>query len=303
VREPPTLRPVARGDIHVSITKVVIPAAGLGTRLFPATKSQPKEMLPLGRKPMIQLVVEEMLQAGLWQVLVITGQKKRAIEDHFDATDGEIFPPDESDPERILPQFFFRRQAAQRGLGDAVNHAKEFTGDQPFAVALGDCIIDGNGPAPLMRRLLEAHCSNGAAATIGVQQVTPEAVSSYGVVAPDGDPGPVFKIRDIVEKPSPEDAPSNLAVAARYAFEPAIYEFLERTTPGHGGEIQLTDAIRLMLREGLPVYCVSLAPGEQRLDIGSFQKYAQAFFSMMLRDPEIGGELCDYVRGLLDESQ
>ncbi|MGD8240655.1 MAG: UTP--glucose-1-phosphate uridylyltransferase [Armatimonadota bacterium] len=287
----------------MSITKVVIPAAGLGTRLFPATKSQPKEMLPLGRKPMIQLVVEEMRQAGLWKVLVITGQKKRAIEDHFDATDGEIFTPEEAEPDGPLPQFFFRRQAAQRGLGDAVRHAKEFTGNQPFAVALGDCIIDGNGPAPLMRRLLEAHCSAGAAATIAVQQVAPEAVNSYGVVAPDGEPGPAFPIRDIVEKPAPQSAPSNLAVAARYAFEPAIYDFLDRTTPGHGGEIQLTDAIRLMLREGLPVYCVALAPGERRLDIGSFKLYAEAFFAMMLRDPELGHELRDYVRGLVDDTQ
>ncbi|MFQ5809656.1 MAG: UTP--glucose-1-phosphate uridylyltransferase [Armatimonadota bacterium] len=287
----------------MSITKVVIPAAGLGTRLFPATKSQPKEMLPLGRKPMIQLVVEEMLQAGLWKVLVITGQKKRAIEDHFDSTDGEIFTPEASDPDRLLPQFFFRRQAAQRGLGDAVRHAREFTGDQPFAVALGDCVIDGNGPAPLMRRLLDAHSSTGAVATIAVQQVPPEAVSSYGVVAPDGEPGPAFPIRDIVEKPTPESAPSNLAVAARYAFGPEVYDFLERTKPGHGGEIQLTDAIRLMLHEGLPVHCVALTPGERRLDIGSFKLYAEAFFSMMLRDPELGDGLGDYVRGLLDDTQ
>jgi UTP--glucose-1-phosphate uridylyltransferase len=286
----------------VSITKVVIPAAGLGTRLYPATKSQPKEMLPLGRKPMIQLVVEEMLQAGLWQVLLITGQKKRAIEDHFDSTDGAVFGADEADSGHLVPQFYFRRQAAQRGLGDAIHHAKEFTGDQPFAVALGDCIIDGNGPAPLMSRLLEAHRSTGAAATIAVQRVPPERVSSYGVVAPDGDPAPTFRIRDIVEKPTPEAAPSNLAVAARYAFEPAIHEFLERTTPGHGGEIQLTDAIRLMLRDGLPVCCVALEPGEQRLDIGSFTTYAQAFFSMMLRDPEVGAELRDYVRALLDDT-
>ena len=283
----------------MSIAKVVIPAAGLGTRLHPATKSQPKEMLPLGRKPVIQLVVEEMLRARLWQVLVITGQKKRAIEDHFDDTDGALFGGAGSDPDELIPQFYFRRQAVQRGLGDAINHAKEFTGDQPFAVALGDCIIDANGPAPLMSRLLEAHRTNGAAATIAVQRVAPAAVSSYGVVAPEGEPGPTFRIRDIVEKPSPDAAPSNLAVCARYVFEPVIYDFIARTTPGHGGEIQLTDAIRLMLRDGLPVYCVALAPGEQRLDIGSFKTYAQAFFSMMLRDPELGDELRTYVRDLL----
>lgn len=284
----------------MSITKVVIPAAGLGTRLFPATKSQPKEMLPLGRKPMIQLVVEEMLQAGLWKVLVITGQKKRAIEDHFDASDGDLFGEGESEADGLLPQFYFRRQAAQRGLGDAVNHAKEFTGNEPFAVALGDCIIDGNGPAPLMCRLLEAHCSKGAAATIAVQQVAPEAVSSYGIVVPEGDTEATFRIRDIVEKPSMAQAPSHLAVAARYVFQPEIYDFLARTEPGHGGEIQLTDAIRLMVGEGLRVWCVPLAPGERRLDIGSFKTYAQAFFSMMLRDPELGAELRDYVHGLLD---
>ena len=284
----------------MSITKVVIPAAGLGTRLYPATKSQPKEMLPLGRKPMIQLVIEEVLAAGLWQVLIITGQKKRAIEDHFDDSNGVLFGSGHGEGDHVVPQFYFRRQAAQRGLGDAVNHAKEFTGDQPFAVALGDCTIDGEGPTPLMDRLLQAHREKDAAATIAVQQVPQEAVVSYGIVASDGDAGPTFRIRDIVEKPRVEEAPSNLAVAARYVFEPVIYDFLARTEPGHGREIQLTDAIRLMLRAGEPVWCVTLAPGERRLDIGSFLTYAKAFFSVMLRDPELGDELRQYVRSMLE---
>ncbi|MFQ6096172.1 MAG: UTP--glucose-1-phosphate uridylyltransferase [Armatimonadota bacterium] len=284
----------------MSIRKVVIPAAGLGTRLYPATKSQPKEMLPLGRKPCIQLVAEEMIDAGLTEILLITGQQKRALEDHFDTSDG--VPPGASGPEDLPGKggtFFFTRQPRKLGLGDAVGHGRHFTGDEPFAVALGDAVIRGSRRPTLVQRLLTTHQQKGAAATIAVQEVAPERLSRYGVVAPKAEPGDSFDIRDIVEKPRPEEAPSRLAVTARYVFEPAIYEYLDRTEAGYGGEIQLTDAIRMMVRDGLPVWCVRLRDDEERLDIGTFASYARAFVTVMLNDPDVGHELREHLRSVL----
>jgi UTP--glucose-1-phosphate uridylyltransferase len=284
----------------VSIRKVVIPAAGLGTRLYPATKSQPKEMLPLGRKPCIQLVAEEMISAGLTEILLVTGQQKRALEDHFDASDG--LPPGAAGPEDLPGRggtFYFTRQPRRLGLGDAVRQARHFTGAEPFAVALGDAVIEGHGHPTLVERLLQHHQETGSAATIAVQKVAPERLASYGVVAPKVEAEDAFPISDIVEKPRPEQAPSRFAVTARYVFEPLIYDYIDRTEPGYGGEIQLTDAVRTMVRDGLPVWCVALREDEQRLDIGSFASYAKAFCAIMLEDAEIGQELRQYLRSLL----
>lgn len=282
----------------MSIRKAVIPAAGLGTRLYPATRSQPKEMLPLGRKPTIQLVVEEVVAAGLREILIITGQQKRAIEDHFDEADGL----------EIEASFFFTRQSTPRGLGDAVACARHFVGDETFLVALGDCFIwrPGLGQDGVAARLLELHEERRPGATIAVQRVSPERLSQYGVVAPKADPGPggeagaAFEISDIVEKPGPERAPSPLAVAARYVLDPVIFDFLARTPPGHKGEVQLTDALRLMLQEDHAIWCVPLGQGETRYDVGSFASYWKAFAAMMVNDPEAGQELRAYLGALLE---
>jgi len=293
----------------MSIRKAVIPAAGLGTRLYPATRSQPKEMLPLGRKPTIQLVVEEVVAAGLREILIITGQQKRAIEDHFDAANGL----------GLEASFFFTRQSEQRGLGDAVACARHFVGSETFLVALGDCLIwspprrvearasaaEGRQEGGLVARMLALHEQKRPGATIAVQRVPADRLSDYGVVAPKAEPGftgataSAFEISDIVEKPGPDRAPSDLAVAARYVLDPVVFEFLARTPPGNQGEIQLTDALRLMLREGCAVWCMPLSETETRYDVGSFPGYWKAFADMMVNDPEIGEELRDHLRGLL----
>lgn len=288
------------------MTKAVIPAAGLGTRLYPATKSQPKEMLPLGTRPTIQLVAEELVGAGFREILIVTGRQKRAIEDHFDPGDG-IAPDDKCEDcsqlfDTTAVQFFYTRQSSPRGLGDAVALAAEFIGDANFVVALGDSVIIGPEDSSLLKRVLRAHEDTHASATIAVQRVSPEATSKYGIIAPDGDvtDGPI-RLEDIIEKPGPARAPSNLAVCARYAFAPVLFDYLARIAPGHGGEVQLTDAIRAMIADGLPVYAVPLAPDERRLDVGNFLTYAQGFFRMMLSHPEFGAPLQEYAAELLDE--
>lgn len=288
----------------MTIRKAVIPAAGLGTRLYPATKSQPKEMLPLGTRPTIQFVAEELVGAALSQVLIVTGRQKRAIEDHFDPSDGlspenkcercaEIF-----DASRV--HFFYTRQSEPRGLGDAVAHAEDFVAGEDFAVALGDCIITSTERSALLRRMVAAHAENQAAATIAVQRVAPEATRKYGIIDPVGEAqGLSVRLKDIVEKPGPDRAPSNLAVCARYVFSPTIFEFLRTTEPGHGGEVQLTDAIRAMVAAGLPVFAVPLAPDEARLDVGDFPSYTRAFMQVMLAHPDHGKDLREFARQLL----
>ncbi len=235
------------------ITKAVIPAAGLGTRLYPATKVQAKEMLPLGLKPVIQMVAEELVASGVREILIITGHKKRAIEDHFDPSQGvELEPPAEDwalHCERMGVKFYYTRQSRPRGLGDAIGQARDFVGDDQFVVALGDCTIIG-GPQPLTQRLIQTHSQQGAAATIALQKVDAAQTDRYGIVQladPQAEP---LRLTDIVEKPGPQRAPSNLAVCARYVFSPAIFSHLQQTAAGHGGEIQLTDAIRALIADG-----------------------------------------------------
>lgn len=291
----------------MQLRKAVIPAAGLGTRLYPATKSQPKEMLPLGTKPTIQLVAEEAVGAGMTDLLIVTGRQKRAIEDHFDPADG-LDP--EGKCERCaelfntsLVHFFYTRQSSPRGLGDAVAHAAQFAGSDHFVVALGDCVIAGSRRSSLLKRMVAAHVEREAAATIAVQRVSPEATSRYGIVAPRGEwEGDATPLADIVEKPGPDKAPSDMAVCARYVFSPLVFQHLAVTKPGHGGEVQLTDAIRSMIAAGLPVQAVPLTPDEHRLDVGSFESYARAFIHVMLTHPELGPGLREYVGGLLEDA-
>ncbi len=281
------------------VTKAVVPAAGRGTRLLPATRSQPKEMLPVGRKPTIQHVVEEIAAAGLREVLLISGQGKRAIEDHLDrdASGGE-----EEHQGWMDLQFFHVRQSAPRGLADAVGVAEPFVAGQPFVVALGDSIVVSRTREPLLKRMLSVHAGRRPAATLAVEEVPRQSLDRYGIVAPQGETDSVFAIRDIVEKPSPAEAPSNLAAAGRYVLEPAIFDAIRRIKPGVGGELQLTDALRLLLREGREILCVRLRKGEHRLDIGSFQSYFQAFLELSLADREHGAALRAWLRKQLHRS-
>ncbi len=282
------------------IVKAVVPAAGRGTRLMPATRSQPKEMLPVGRKPTIQHVVEELAAAEIREVLLISGQWKRAIEDHLDRDAGL---GDENGEPWTKLQFFHARQSVPRGLADAISLAEPFAADEPFVVALGDSIVVSHARRPLLRRMIEVHERHRPAATIAVETVPREAVRRYGIVAPKTDVGDVFAIKDIVEKPSPERAPSNLSAAGRYILEPVIFDAVRRTKPGIGGELWLTDAFRILLSEGHEILCVKLREGEHRLDIGNFQSYFQAFAEFSMTDHEHGAALRAWMRAKLDQME
>lgn len=287
------------------IKKAVIPAAGLGTRMLPLTKTQPKEMLPLGRKPCIQYIVEELAAVGVKQVLFITGHKKRAIEDHFDkdnelnrilSLSGQKDILKELAYEDLDITFFYTRQSIPAGLGDAVSYAKDFIGADPFIIALGDSIIYSTEKSNLLTRMIQQYERNDSCFVIGTRRVPMEQVHRYGIIEPEEDSRDgVVKIKDLIEKPSVSNAPSDLAIAARYIMPPHIFDALNRTSPGKGGEIQLTDAIRLMIKEGKVGYSVSLTDNEKRYDIGNFPSYYEAFIDFALRDEKYGYQLRQYV--------
>jgi len=291
----------------VSIRKAVIPVAGLGTRLLPATKSQPKEMLPMGRKPIVQYIIEELHLCGLEHVLFVTGRGKSSIEDHFDDDADLIRTLRETGKEDLLEDlqyerlgvhFFYTRQRRQRGLGDAILCAEHFAGTEPFVVALGDSIIGRHKPSPIVQRLIEAFEARDAACAIAVEEVSADQVSMYGIVNPATDTE-VFEMKDLVEKPKVNEAPSRLAIAGRYVLSPAIFDAIRRTGFDHRGELQLTDAIQLMLREGCKVVGVRLPAGEKRYDIGNFESYFETFVEFALTDPVYGEKLRKFAKELL----
>lgn len=296
-----------------SDVKAVIPAAGLGTRLLPATRAQPKEMLPVGRKPVIQYVVEELKAAGVHNTLIITGQHKRAIEDHFDrrirlthanhdkGLDLRKAPFDVSGYEERQMKLFYVRQPVQTGLAGAVALAQPFVDGEDFILALGDVIYKtAAGEKSLIRRLLKHHKQHKAAVTLALEPVPREKVKRYGIVK-GKQQGNTIKIEALVEKPKPEEAPSNLAIASRYVLSPQIFEAIQEIKPGVGGELQLTDAISFLLKEGLPVYGLLLDKGEKRYDIGSHESYFKAFLELALTDEELGEELRQFTRELLEK--
>lgn len=288
------------------IRKAVFPVAGMGTRLLPATKSQPKEMLPVGYKPVVQYVVEEMVEQGLSKFLFITGRKKRSIEDHFDADpelearlSGKDQVVDEVDYSAQGVEFYYARQRRPDGNADAVRLAREFVGNESFVVAFGDTIIYSPDTPRVIERMVDSHERHQSVATIGVWEVPREETRKYGVVQPTGEIGDDFAIRDIVEKPEPSEAPSCLAVAARYIFTPDIFSAIDSLEPGLGGELWLTDAIRILLQRGAPVRCVRLNGVEKRYDIGMPLTYYKAFADFALRDPEHGDDFRVYLRDKL----
>lgn len=291
-----------------NITTAVVPVAGLGSRLLPATKSQPKEMLPVGRKPVVQYVVEELTRVGLTQILFITGPGKSSIENHFDLDKELIKTLRETGKEDLLAElafertearYFYTRQRQLLGLGHAVLCAKSFIGDQAFVVALGDSIIGMNAESDVVNRMKELFVSQDAAAVIAFEDVPPNEVYRYGIADPR-EKGDIFELKDVIEKPAIDEAPSNLAIAARYVFSPIIFEALEKTDFGTGNEIQLTDAVRLLIREGQKVYGVRLRPDEKRYDIGNFGSYFHAFVEFALADQNFGSNLRQHLRELLD---
>jgi UTP--glucose-1-phosphate uridylyltransferase len=292
----------------MNIDIAIVPVAGLGTRLLPATKSQPKEMLPVGRKPVVQYVVEELSRVGMKRVLFITGPGKTSIENHFDL-DGELVQTlresgkedllAELEYERATVQYFYTRQRQLLGLGHAVLCARSFVGNQPFVVALGDSIIGMNAESDVVQRMTRCFQDKGAAAVIAFEEVPLGEVSQYGIAQPRTDEE-LFEIVDLVEKPTPRDAPSNLAIAARYVLSPVIFDALAQTRRGKGGEIQLTDAIRAVIRSGGTAYGIRLRPGERRYDIGNFESYFEAFVAFALADPKFGPALRRHLLEVLD---
>lgn len=288
------------------IRKAVFPVAGLGTRFLPATKANPKEMLPIVDKPLIQYAVEEAVAAGITQMIFVTSSSKRAIEDHFD-TNHELESLLESrgkseilDMVRsVLPAHVhcvYVRQPQPNGLGGAVLCAREVVGSEPFAVLLADDLIDTAAASGVLHQMVKVYQHlgvNNHANILSVERIAPELSELYGVVAVEAANGHTQRIQHIVEKPAREKAPSNLAVAGRYILQPEIFSFLENALPGAGGEIQLTDAIERLLAVQ-PCYAYEFTG--QRYDCGSKLGYVQATLAYALQHPEIGAECREYLQ-------
>ena len=292
------------------VRKAVLPVAGLGTRFLPATKAMPKEMLPVVDKPLIQYAVEECIDSGIENIIFVTGRRKYAIEDHFDSVpELEQFLEErgKSKQAKMVREisgglhFSYTRQSEALGLGHAVLTARELVGDEPFAVLLGDVIMDGKVPAT--RSLVEIYEKTGVGA-IAVEEVPRERLHFYGIVDAVAEKGKsnrwgerLLRIKDLVEKPEPEKAPSNLGVTGRYVLPPEIFEYLEKTEPGAGGEIQLTDGLRKLAgkrRQGLYAW---IYDGKTH-DAGDKMGFLKATVEIALKNPQFGAEFRTYLQGL-----
>lgn len=284
------------------IRKAVIPAAGYGTRFLPATKATPKEMLPIVDKPTIQYIVEEALASGIEDILIISGHAKRAIEDHFDSApelEMELERKEKMDLLKMVQEaaairVYYIRQQHMRGLGDAILCAKAFVGDEPFAVLLGDDVVY-NPEKPALRQLMDVYETTGAS-VLGCQQVAPERVSNYGIVAGESmDSDRCMSVHDMVEKPAIEEAPSRMAVLGRYIITSGIFDILEQTAPGKGGEVQLTDALKVLAnREQMVAYDFEGI----RYDVGSKMGFLKATVEYALRRPDLKEPFEAYLKEL-----
>lgn len=271
------------------VKKAVIPAAGLGTRFLPATKAQPKEMLPVVDKPVIQYVVEEAIAAGIKDILIITGKEKRAIEDHFGKSEMDNKFLDEIDEMMSGINLFYTRQREPRGLGDAVYHAKSFTEEEAFALLLGDTITVPGCTAEIIKKY-----EVFKTAIIAVEEVPREKLSSYGIIKGKEIEGDTYLVEDLVEKPSAEEAPSNLGILGRYILTPAIFDAIEMTPIGKGNEIQLTDALRLT-REKIYAHVYK----GNRYDIGNKLDWIESNIELSLADERFNNELEIFLRSLM----
>ena len=286
----------------MKVRKAVIPAAGLGTRFLPATKSQPKEMLPLVDKPTIQYIVEEAVAAGIEEILLISGRTKKSIEDHFDRSpelEAELIKSNKLELLKVirdisdLANIHSVRQKEPRGLGHAILTAKAFVGNEPFAVLLGDDVVASKKPC--LKQLIEVYEEKNAT-VLGVQTVAHEDVSKYGIVDGVNVGERLYKVRDLVEKPPVEEACSDIAILGRYVISPDIFEYLENQTPGAGGEIQLTDALKRMANDGKEMYAYDFKG--TRYDVGSKIGFVQANIEFALRDESLRDELKEYLEKL-----
>lgn len=287
----------------MKVKKAIIPAAGLGTRFLPATKAQPKEMLPIVDKPTIQYIIEEAVASGIEEILIITGRNKRAIEDHFDKSielenqleaKGKKELLDMVTGISNLVDIYYVRQKEPKGLGHAINCARTFVGDEPFAVMLGDDVVDSD--VPCLKQLID--CFNEYKTSIlGVQEVPANDVSKYGIVKGMHIEDRVYKVKDLVEKPKVEEAPSNIAILGRYIITPQIFKILDETKPGKSGEIQLTDALRTLIKQEA-MYAYDFEG--RRYDVGDKLGFLQATVEFALKTEELKEEFMKYLGTLKD---
>jgi UTP--glucose-1-phosphate uridylyltransferase len=287
----------------MKVRKAIIPAAGLGTRFLPATKAQPKEMLPIVDKPTIQYIVEEACASGIEDIIIVTGRSKRAIEDHFDKSyelESELQKSGKEDLLQLvqnisnMANIHYIRQKEPRGLGHAIYCAKSFVGNEPFAVLLGDDVVDAE--VPCLKQMIDVF-NEYKTSILGVQTVPDEDVSKYGIVNCKHVEDRVYKVKDLVEKPKREEAPSNIAILGRYIITPKIFECLENTNPGAGGEIQLTDALKdLSHMEAMYAYDFI----GRRYDVGNRMGFLEATVEFALKRDDLKDEFRAYLKRIID---
>jgi len=289
----------------MKIRKAVIPAAGLGLRFLPATKAQPKEMLPIVDKPAIQYIVEEAVASGIEEILIITGGSKRSIEDHFDKSvelEGELIKKNKKDLLKIvrdisdLANVYYIRQKEPRGLGHAIRCSKSFVENEPFAVMLGDDLIDSQKPC--LKQLMECFAEYKST-ILGVQHVDKNEVSKHGIIKAEKIKDRVYRVEDLMEKPSKEEAPSNIAILGRYILMPEIFGILEKTKPGINNKIELTDALKKMSKKQ-DIYAYEFEG--KRYDVGDKMGFLQATVEMALKREDLGDEFMKYLMNLDTEN-
>ncbi len=293
------------------ISSAIVPVAGHGTRLLPATKSQPKEMLPVARKPIVQYVAEELVANGVSDILMVTGRNKNSIENHFDSDPHLTRTLTKAKKDDLLKELefeglgahlYYTRQREQKGLGDAILCGESFAGEQPFVVALGDSILGLHAQSRTVSNMIELFEGRRASCVIAVEEVPQDQTGHYGIIEPIDGEDTCYRVRNLVEKPAPESAPSRLAIAGRYIFSPTIFDMIRDVEPDKRGEIQLTDAIQRMCEEGRRVLAYRLPPGERRYDIGNFPSYFETFVEFALADPLYGKEFRKAVERLLENT-
>ena len=282
-----------------SVKKAIIPAAGLGTRFLPATKAQAKEMLPIVDKPTLQYIIEEAIASGIEEILIVTGRNKKSIEDHFDRSVELELELEQKGKTAMLEMvqdisnmvnIHYIRQKEPKGLGHAIHCAKSFIGDEPFAVLLGDDIVDAS--TPCLKQMIDAY-DEYKTTVLGVQEVARENVDKYGILDVKHIEDRVYKVKDMVEKPSIEEAPSNIAILGRYIITPEIFNILENQAPGKGGEIQLTDALQtLATKEAIYAYNFE----GRRYDVGDKLGFLEATVDFALKRPELRDEFIEFLK-------
>ena len=290
----------------MTVKKAIIPAAGLGTRFLPATKSQPKEMLPIVDKPTLQYIIEEAINSGIEEILIITGRNKKSIEDHFDkSVELELELEQKGKTEMLemvrdisnMVNIHYIRQKEPKGLGHAIHCAKSFIGNEPFAVLLGDDIVDCE--TPCLKQLIVTY-NEYKTSILGVQEVANEDTNKYGILDVKHIEDRVYKVKDMVEKPAIEEAPSNVAILGRYIITPAIFDILENQAPGKGGEIQLTDALKT-LGNNEAIYAYNFEG--RRYDVGDKLGFLEATIDFALKRDNLKEDLLDYMKKVIKKEE